>query len=623
MVFSRLTICLAALWLIATPQQSALAETDQHQSREKHHGLSLITPEPDLPPDFPHFPYANPEAPTGGTATMAGIGTYDSFNPITFKGTKAAGLEGLLYERLMASDRDNPSTQYGLIAEWVSYPEDYSSVTFKLREDARFHDGEPITPEDVIFSMKVSREHDPQRGAYFANIDRVEQTGEHKVTFHFDVSGNRELPFIVGQLYVYPKHYWDGSEDRNPSETTLEPPVGSGPYRIGKFEAGRNLVYERVEDYWGGDLNVRKGHHNFDRVAFEYFRDRTVAFEAFKAGKIDFYIEQTAKNWATGYDFPALNRGDVVKRTVDLDVPAGMQSFAFNIRRERFADRRVRRAFNHAFNFEWINKQIFFGQYERTDSFFENSELASRGLPEGQERQALEKLRQESPEYVPEEVLTKEYFNPEGGERRILRGNLREALRLFREAGWKTEQGRLINAETGEQFSVEFLLDSPSFERVVLPYKQTLERIGMDVSVRTVDTAQYQQRVNTFDFDVIVHSFGQSNSPGNEQRFFWGSKAADREGSANVIGIKNPAVDELIDQIIFAKDRDELVAMTRALDRVLLWNHYVVPQWFLAAQRIAYWKQFEHPERLPERSVGFPAIWWHAPEGGKRASTAQ
>lgn len=622
MVFRPLAVTVAALGVLLGSQSAALADSKTDEARKQHHGLSLITPEPKLPPDFPHFPYANPDAPTGGTVNLAGIGTFDNLNPITFKGNAAQGL-GLVFEPLMTNSLDEASAEYGLIAEWVSYPEDYSSATFKLRDGARWHDGKPITPEDVVFSLKALKENNPFYNAYYANVTRVEKTGPRKVTFTFDTTGNRELPLIVGQMIVLPKHYWTGADKRNPAETTLTPPLGSGPYRVASVDAGRNVTYERVEDYWAKDLPARKGHYNFDEIQFDYFRDRTVAFQAFKAGKLDFYVENSAKNWARGYDFPALNRGDVIKRAVELDTPQPMQAFVFNIRRDKFSDARVRRAFNYAFDFEWTNKTLFYGQYERTDSYFENTELAWRGLPTGREEEILKTLRAQHPEHVPEEVLTEEYFNPEGGGRRAMRDNLRTALKLLSDAGWETSQGQLVNARTGERFTVEFLLQSPAMERVVLPFAKKLRQIGMDVSVRVVDTAQYQERTNTFDFDIIVDSFPQSNSPGNEQRDFWGTQAARIEGSRNTIGIKNPAVDKLIDRIIFAKDRAELVAVTRALDRVLLWNHYVVPQWFSPAVRIAYWDKLAHPKPLPSRAIGLTEVWWHKAADGKSASKAQ
>lgn len=613
-------LTLSSILLAAPPDAHAGSAPDSAQKR--HHGLSLITPEPALPADFAHFPYADPDALKGGDVNLWAFGTFDSLNPIPLKGNKASGL-ALLYEPLMDDSLDEASTEYGLIAEWVSYPEDFSSATFGLRTEARWHDGKPITPEDVVFSLNVLKKHNPFYAAYYANVTKAEKTGEREVTFYFDSTNNRELPLIVGQLRVFPKHYWDGSPGRDPARTTLEPPVGSGPYRIVEAEGGRSVNYERVEDYWARDLPVRRGHYNFDRLEFDYFRDSTVAFQAFKAGKIDFYVENSAKNWATGYDFPAHDRGDVIKRAIELDTPQPMQAFVFNTRREQFADPRVRRAFNFAFDFEWTNKTLFYGQYQRTDSFFENTELEAQGLPQGREREILEDLRERYPEHVPPEVLSKEYVNPEGGGRGEMRDNLRKALSLLREAGWDTEQGRLVNAETGERFTTEFLLQSPAMERVVLPYTQQLKRIGIDVSVRVVDSSQYQERTNTFDFDIIVDSFPQSESPGNEQRDFWGAKAADTPGSRNTIGIKNPAVDKLVDKIIFAKDRDELVAVTRALDRVLLWNHYVVPQWFSPAARIAYWNKFDHPDPLPGRAVGFTQVWWYDPQAAAKLSAAQ
>ncbi len=613
-------VAIACFVLVSLPD--AIAGSETSSATKRHHGLSLLTPEPALPPDFPHLPYANPDAPKGGKVDLSAIGSFDSLNPIPLKGSKAAGL-GLVFEPLMDSSLDEGSTEYGLIAEWVSYPEDFSSATFGLREEARWHDGKSITPEDVVFSLNVLKEHNPFYRAYYANVDRAEKTGEREVTFYFDSKNNRELPLIVGQLRVFPKHYWDGSEGRDPARTTLEPPLGSGPYRIVEADGGRSVAYERVEDYWAKDLPLRKGHYNFDRLEFDYFRDSTVAFQAFKAGKIDFYVENSAKNWARGYDFPAHNRGDVIKRAIELETPQPMQAFVFNTRREQFADPRVRRAFNYAFDFEWANKTLFYGQYERTDSFFKNTELEAQGLPEGREREILEELRAEFPDHVPPEVVTEDYTNPSGGGRGKMRANLRKALDLLREAGWETQQGRLVNAETGEPFTAEFLLQSPAMERVVLPYKQRLERIGMDISVRVVDSSQYQERTNTFDFDIIVDSFPQSDSPGNEQRDFWGSQAADTPGSRNTIGIKNPAVDKLIDMIIFAKDREELVAVTRALDRVLLWNHYVVPQWFSPARRIAYWNKFDHPEPLPSRAIGFTEVWWYDAQAAQTLSSAQ
>ncbi len=592
---------------------AAMAQTPPANAPERKHGLTLIGEAPALPPDFTHFPYANPDAPKGGSVKLWGFGSFDSVNPIPLRGQKAIGL-GLVFDQLMVSSLDEPSTEYGLIAEWVSHPDDFSSVTFGLNPQARWHDGKPITVEDVIFSLETLKAHNPSFAAYYANVLSAEETGPREVTFHFDMKGNRELPLIVGQLTVFPKHFW-ASEGRDPARTTLDPVLGSGPYRIRSIDGGRSIIYERVPDYWAQDLPAARGHYNFDELRFDYYRDQTIAFEAFKAGKIDFFQESSARNWATGYDFPALKDGRVVKRDdIVLDNPQPMQAFVMNLRRAKFEDARVRLAFNLAFDFEWANETLFYGQYERTTSFFENTELAATGLPEGHEREVLEKLREEFPDHLPASVLSESYTNPTGGGPANMRPNYRRALALMREAGWEIRGGKLTNVETGQPFEVEFLLQSPAMERVVLPYIQSLARIGITARARVVDSPQYKERTDRFDFDIIVDVLPQSESPGNEQRDFWGSAAADIEGSRNTMGIRNPAVDRLIDMIIAAPDRQTLVAVTRALDRVLLHNHYVVPQWYTPTERIAYWNKFAYPEQLPKRTIGFIQIWWHSAE---------
>ncbi|NJM35494.1 MAG: ABC transporter substrate-binding protein [Rhodomicrobium sp.] len=576
---------------------------------EKQHAMSLIGT-PKYAPDFKHFGYVNPNAPKGGSARLVAIGTFDTLNLIPYKGNKAAGL-GLIYEQLMADSLDEPSTGYAHLAEWVSHPDDYSSATYKLREGARWHDGKPVTPEDVIFSLKVLKDNNPQYAFYYKNIARAEKTGDHEVTFYFDEKNNRELPQIVGQLTVLPKHFYEGdaAAARDPSKTWLDIPLGSGPYRVKAFEPGRYVAYERVKDYWGADLPVNVGQNNIDEIRFEYFRDRQVAFEAFKAGKIDYFPENSAKSWATEYNFPAIDAGKVVKRgDIHLNLPEAMQAFSLNLRRPKFADPRVRQAFNLMFNFEWMNKNLFYGQYKRTGSFFENTELAASGLPAGKELEILETVRDQ----VPPEVFTQEYKNPVNDDQAMVdRRNMRKAAELMRAAGWIVKDGVAVNEKTGEPFKVEFLLVSPLFERIVSPYSQALQRLGIQSTIRVVDTAQFKMRTDTFDFDVIVDTFVRTESPGNEQRDYWGSEAAGRPGSGNTPGIKNPAIDKLIDRVIFAKDREELVAASRALDRVLLWNHYVVPQYYAPNERIAYWNKYSHPDPLPSRAIGFPTIWWY------------
>jgi microcin C transport system substrate-binding protein len=581
------------------------------QTKNWKHGLSLFG---DLkyPAGFKNFEYVNPAAPQGGTVRQIAFGTFDNFNSVVagVKGSIAGGTE-LFTETLMTSALDEISTEYGLLAEAVSFPDDFSSVTYHLRANARWHDGKPVTPEDVIFSFDVFKKNSPFYGAYYRHVVKIEKTAEREVTFNFDGPGNRELPQIVGQLPVLPKHWWEGTDKsgnkRDVSQTTLEPPLGSGPYRLKEFVAGHSIVYEKVVDYWGKDVNVTIGTRNFQIIRFEYFRDSTVALEAFKGDQVDWRIESSAKNWATSYDFPAVHDKRVVLEEFPVRNSGSMQAFAFNVRRDKFKDPRVRRAFNFAFDFEEMNRTIFFGQYKRISSYFEGTELASSGLPEGKELEILQTVRDK----VPAELFIKPYSNPVGGNPQAVRDNFRESLALFREAGYEIRDTKLVNAKTGERFSVEFLVDDPATERFVLFYKPSLDRIGMVVKTRVVDAAQYENRLRQWDYDIIVASWGESLSPGNEQRDFWSSAAADQPGSRNLIGIKNPAIDILIDRVIFTKDRADLVAATKALDRVLLWNFYVVPQWSYGKVRTARWDRFGHPENMPKYgNAAFPTVWW-------------
>jgi len=581
------------------------------QGRQWKHGLSLFG-EPQYPPGFKHFDYVNPSAPQGGTVRRIAFGTFDNFNQVVagVKGSLAMGTE-LITESLMTPALDEVSTEYGLLAEAVSFPEDRSSVTYRLRANAHWHDDEPVTPDDVIFSFFAWKENSPELGAYYRHVTKAEKSGERDITFTFDGPGNRELPQIVGQLPILPKHWWEATDSsgrkRDVTQTTLEPPLGSGPFRLKEFIAGRTLVYERVADYWGKDLNVNIGTNNFAQMRYEYYRDSTVALEAFKADQVDYRTENSAKNWATAYDFPAVRDKKVVMEEFPIRNIGVMQAFAFNIRRPKFQDPRVRRAFNFGFDFEEMNRQIFFGLYQRISSYFQGTELACSGVPEGQELVILETVKDK----VPPELFTRPYTNPVGGDPQKVRNNLREAVALLRDAGYEIRDTKLVHAKTGEPFSVEFLAEDPTTERIVLFFKPSLERLGMDVAVRTVDSAQYENRLRQFDFDIIVANWGESLSPGNEQRGYWGSQAADQPGSRNLVGIKNPAVDELINRVIFSKDRAELVAATHALDRVLLWNFYVVPQWTSSVVRTARWDRFGRPTTLPKYGLsGFPTIWW-------------
>jgi microcin C transport system substrate-binding protein len=575
------------------------------------HGSALLG-EPKYPAGFKHFDYVNPDAPKGGLVRFGAQGTFDSFNIVVagVKGAPEQGL-GLVYETLVTPSLDEPSASYGLLADAFSFPDDFSSATFRLRPEARWHDGKPVTAEDVIYSFEVLKANSPTYAFYYKNVQRAEKVGDREVKFTFDEKGNRELPQIMGQLLVLPKHWWEGTapdgRKRDVTQTTLEPPLGSGPYRIKSFDTGRNATYERVKDYWGAAVNVNVGQYNFNEIRYEYYRDATVLLEAFKGDRIDFRTENSARNWATGYDFPARQQGKVVLEEFPIRASGVMQAFVLNLRRDKFKDPRVRRALNLAFPFEDINRTIFSGQYERISSYFHGLELASSGLPEGKELAILESVKDK----IPPQVFTTPYKNPVGDTPEAVRANLREADRLLREAGWELKDRRRVNAK-GETLTIELLGDSPNDERVFLPYKASLDRLGIVTTVRIVDDVQHVNRVRSFDFDVITGLWGQSLSPGNEQREFWGSQAAQREGSRNLAGIGDSGVDALIDRVIFAKDREELVAATKALDRVLLAHDYMIPQWTYRKQRTARWDRFSHPETLPRYGASaFPTIWWY------------
>jgi microcin C transport system substrate-binding protein len=582
------------------------------------HGLSLFN-DVKYPEGFKRFDYVNPEAPKGGTVRQIALGTFDNFNPVV-AGVKGsiAGAVGFIYESLTTPSLDEVSTEYGALAEAVSYPDDYSFVVYRLRKEAKWHDGKPVTPDDVIFSLESFTKHHPHYRAYYRHVVKAEKTGDRDITFTFDAPGNRELPQIVGQLLVLPKHWWEGTDakgaKRDISATTLEPPLGSAAYKIKNFEAARFVALERVKDYWGLDLNFNVGRNNFDELRYEYFRDSTVALEAFKGDQVDWRTENIAKNWATAYDFPAVKEGRVVREEFPNRSSGVMQAFALNIRRDKFRDVRVRRALNFAFDFETMNQQLFFGQYKRIASYFEGTELASSGLPEGRELEILETVRAE----VPAEVFTTPYSNPVGGSPEAVRRNLREGMKLLKEAGYEVRGGKQVDSKSGAPFEIELLSEDPSFERVLLSYKPSLERMGLTVSTRTIDPTQYENRLRNWDFDVVVASWGESLSPGNEQREYWGSHAADMPGSRNVVGIKNAAIDKLIERVIFTRDRADLVAATKALDRVLLWHNYVVPQWTYSKVRTARWDRFGRPAEMPKYGLSaFPALWWY--DAGKAA----
>ena len=560
--------------------------------------------EPKYPAGFAHFDYVNPEAPKGGAIRLGIQGSFDTFNPYNGKGN-AAGMANPVETLLTGSD-DEPFTAYGLIAESVEWPEDRSWVVFHLREEARWHDGRPITVEDAIFSLELLKTRgEPFFRHYYRDVAKGEKVGPRSVRFRFSGGPNRELPLIVGQIPILPKHYWEG---RDFQETTLDPPLGSGPYRVSSFETGRYLELERVGDYWGRDLPVRRGTGNFDRIRYEYYRDATPIREALKSGDLDYREENISKSWATEYDIEAVRKGWLKKESIEHGRVAGMQAFVFNTRRDIFKDRRVRRALGYAFDFEWSNRTLFYGIYNRTESYFDNSELASSGVPEGRELELLEPYR----DRLPPEVFTEPFELPKTDGQGWPRENYRTALRLLKAAGWELRDLELVHVETGKPMAFEVLLRNPAFERVFLPFARNLKRLGVEARIRLVDPSQYSQRVRGRDFDIIVGGWGQSHSPGNEQRDYWGSAAAGQFASRNPAGIADPVVDALVESLIAAPDREELTYRTRALDRVLLHGYWIVPNWHTSADRVLYWDKFGRPPTVPMDGVSTNR-WWFDP----------
>ena len=592
--------------------------------RQFKHATSLFN-DIKYPPDFKHFDYVNPDAPKGGKVRIYGIGSFDSLNTNTYKG-EVSGYGGIATEALMSSSLDEASTMYGLIASEMWNPEDYSSAVYHLRPEAKFHDGEPVKVSDLAYSLDALKSINPFYAAYYKNVTKAEQTGDREATFVFSEKGNRELPHIIGQIPVLPQHWWTGNradgKPRDIAEPSLEIPLGSGSYQVSEVKPGQSITMKRVADYWGRSLPANVGIDNFEEIELVYYLDGNVALEAFKGDQYDYRVETSAKSWATGYDFPAVKNGRVIKEEITLKNVEGMQSWAFNLRRAKFQDARIRRAFNYAYDFEWAKENLFYGQYERSRSYFNNSELEAKGLPGPEELAILEPFRAD----LPPEVFTTEYANPVNKTPQDRRKNLREAQKLLAEAGWTIQQegGKsALKSAAGETLAVEILLDSALFERLALPYADELQKLGINVKVRTIDSAQYEQRVKTFDYDIIVGTWGQSLSPGNEQRDFWSSAAADVNGSRNYAGIKNKAIDALVEKVIFSKDRQDLIAACRALDRALIWNHYVVPQYYVPYERVARWDRLGRPAVTPAYSTGFPAIWWWDEARAKRTAEAK
>jgi len=574
-------------------------------SAETSHGLAMHG---DLkyPAGFKNFEYTNPAAPKGGTVRLNAVGTFDSFNSFIVKGNGAAGV-GFIYDNLMHGSADEAFSQYGQLAESIEVPKDRSWAAFTLRAEAKWHDGKPVSVADVIWTFNtLTTKGTPFYRFYYGNVADVVQTGPRTVRFNFKPGENRELPLILGQLTILPKHYW---QNRDFTKTTLEPPLGSGPYKIESFEAGRSITYTRIKDWWGENIPVNRGQYNFDTIRYDYYRDSTVALLAFKGGEYDYRAENSSKAWATAYKTPNVEKGLIRKVEINHNRSSGMQAFVMNTRRDLFKDRRVRKALAYGFDFEWSNKNLFYGQYSRTRSYFDNSELAATGVPESDELKLLEPYRGR----IPDEVFSQSYNPPKNDGSGNVRRNLRSGGRLLTEAGWRIKDNKRVHEKTGKPLEFEVLLVSPLFERIVLPFAKNLEKLGVAVRVRTVDPSQYRRRIDTFDFDVIVGGAGQSLSPGNEQRSYWGSTAADIEGGRNTIGIKDPVIDELIEKVIAAPDRKALVASVKALDRVLQWGHWVIPHWHAKYDRVAYWDKFGRPRITPIQGNQFLA-WWVDPK---------
>lgn len=584
---------------------SEASKMEEEQTIHSSHGIAMHG---DLKygKDFTHFDYANPDAPKGGTIRLASTGGFDSLNPFIIKGTPAAGLnrlgQGLLYDSLTTQSNDEPFSQYGALAKTIIWPEDRSWVTFKLEPEAKFHDGEAVRSDDVkwTFETLIEKGH-PLFASYYGNVTEVLTPDDLTITFKFEDSTNKELALIIGQLPVLPKHYW---QDKEFDKADLTVPVGNGPYKIKSIDPGRSIVYERVKDWWGKDKAVNKGQYNFDTIKYDYYRDDTVALEALKADQFDVRVELSSKEWATAYNGPQFEDGRMIKQLIPHDNPTGMQAFVYNTRRKPFDDILVREALGYLFDFEWTNKTLFYNQYTRATSYFNNSELGASGLPQGEELEILNKYRDQ----LPKEVFTKEYTVPKTDGSGNIRKNMRKAIALLKKAGWRLENGKLLD-KNNQQMKFELMIVSPSFERVVLPFQKNLRRLGIETEIRLVDVQQFIKRFQSFDFDMMVGTFGQSSSPGNEQRDYWHSSQADNKGSRNTIGIKNPVIDDLIELIIQAPSRESLVARTRALDRVLLWNHYVIPQWHFPAYRVVYWNKFDFPKDVKTHYFS-TNTWW-------------
>ncbi|MDG4721472.1 extracellular solute-binding protein [Thalassospira aquimaris] len=569
------------------------------------HGISLYG---DLKygPDFAHFDYVNPDAPKGGTLIQSSIVAFDTLNPFTLKGTSAAGL-GLIYDSLMASSADEPYAMYGLIARSIEVPDDRSFAIFHLDPRARFQDGSEITAEDVVFSYEVLVEKgSPVYRQYFSQIEGAEAIDDLTVKFTFKPGNNRETPMTAAGISIMPKKFWDGKDF---SKTTFELPVGSGAYKVASIEAGRRITYERVKDYWAADLPVNRGQNNFDVIRYDTYLDPEVQRQAFLAGEYMVRSEHSSRDWSTAYDTPAVERGDIQKKFMPDDLPVGMQAYVMNNRLPIFADWRVRKALQYGFDFQWLSRAMFYGAYKRTDSYFVNSELASSGIPTGDELALLEPYRDQ----LPAELFTQPFKLPDFDETDGRRKALRESMTLLNEAGWELRDKVLVNKETGEPFRFELIIRQPGLEKIALVLKARLKQLGVQLDIRLIDTGQWVNRIQAFDFDVTTFWWTQALTPGNEQRVFWSSEAADQPGSRNFAGIKSPVVDAMVEKVASANSWHELVTATHALDRVLLWGYYVIPQYYLGGERLAWWNIFGQPDTIPLKGESVMR-WWIDPE---------
>lgn len=594
-------IALYTIFILCVSTVNALAQEETWKT------TTTLIEESRYKDDFKHYDHVNPNAPKGGTLNSATLGTYDSFNPFVIKGTEAAGLNwfgGLLWDTLMEQSIDEPSVSHPLIAAAYKHPSDYSQATYRLNPKAKWHDGKRITPEDVKWSMEILKEHSPNHTRYFENVKEIKVLNETDVLFIFDQKGNRELPHIIGDLPVLPKHWWEGKEF---NQSTLEKPLGSGPYKIGEFDVGATIEWELVEDYWARDLPVRKGRYNYKKRIYRYFADENAVWQAFtKGGLADIRSENRAARWAQDYNFPAFKKGDVVRDSFHDPSNYPMQGWIMNQRKSIFKNRKTRKALATVLNFEQMNETLFFGQYKRLNTYFGGGVLSATGMPQGREKEILMEYKGK----INDEIFDEEISLPKYESRTDERKHLKAALELLEQDGWERKDDRWIHKDTGEILEFTILGYNPASERIHAPWINSLRKLGINAQYQVVDQSQYIQRVQSFEFDVVSSGSIQSLSPGNEQRGYWSSDAADSPGSNNLYGLKNKVVDELVERIIAAPNREELVALTKALDRILIFEYLAVMQWYLDSERIAWWNKFEMTGKQPTHRAYDPHAWW-------------